>query len=210
MKPESASRRLLSNTQAKAKMFEFSVPAEHHVDVPVSPTRLFPLTIGNLGEIAARIIDNNITEEDLKELEDSLPFSARFFDAFAETKLNEEYDQYLRLVGAATYYLCNLPGSANILAEQIEESHLEGLGLENLLHWLLLIKKFPTKFDDVSDSPYAELIRTIHGAFLEFSLSGSRSEDAVVGVNNLRKLCYVIGTPRQLLFVDIAELSEII
>src|SRR5215218_1695515 len=97
MKPESASRRLLSNTQAKAKMFEFSVSAEQHVHVPVSPTRLFPLTIGNLGEIAARISDGNITEEDLNELQDNLPFSARFFDAFAETKLNEEFTQYLHL-----------------------------------------------------------------------------------------------------------------
>ena len=203
MKPESTSRRLLSNTQAKAKMFEFSVPADHHVDVPVSPTRLFPLTIGNLGELAARINDNNISEEDLKELQENLPFSARFFDVFAETKLNEEYDRYLHLVGAAAYYLCNLPGSANILAEQIEEPHLDEFGLENLLHWLLLIKKFPTKFGDVPDSPYAELIRTIQSTFLEFSLSGSRSEDVIAGVNNLRKLTYTIGTPRQLLFADL-------
>ena len=107
----------------------------------------------------------------MKELKENLPFSARFFDVFAETKLNEEYDRYLHLVGAAAYYLCNLPGSANILAEQIEEPHLDEFGLENLLHWLLLIKKFPTKFGDVPDSPYAELIRTIQSTFLEFILS---------------------------------------
>jgi len=204
MKPESASRRLLSNTQAKAKMFDFSVSAEQHVDVPVSPTRLFPLTIGNLGEIAARISDGNITEEDLKELQDNLPFSARFFDAFAETKLNEEYTQYLRLTGAVAYYLCNLPGSANILAEQvIENPDLDGLGLEYLLHWLLLIKKFPTNFNDIPDGPYAKLIGTIHSAFLDFSLSGSRNEDIVAAINNLRRLTYTIGTSRQLLLADL-------
>lgn len=204
MKPEFESRRLLSNTQAKAKMYEFDVPIENHVNVPVSPTRLFPLTIGNLGEIAARINDGDATEEELKELQDNLPFSARFFDVFAETKLNEEYTQYLHLTGAAAYYLCNLPGSANILAELvIEKLDLDGLGLENLLHWLLLIKKFPTEFNDIPNSPYTELIKTIYSAFLEFSLSGSRNEDIAVAINNIRRLAYTIGTSRQLLLADL-------
>ena len=60
MKPESASRRLLSNTQAKAKMFEFSVPAAHHVDVPVSPTQLFPLLFADLiGAIVKKRLENS-------------------------------------------------------------------------------------------------------------------------------------------------------
>jgi len=83
MKPEFESRRLLSNTQAKAKMYEFDVPIGDHVNVPVSPTRLFPLTIGNLGEIAARINDGDATEEELKELQDNLLF-LRVFSMFLQ------------------------------------------------------------------------------------------------------------------------------
>jgi POLQ-like helicase len=205
MKPEFESYRLLSNTQAKAKMYEFGVPMENHVDVPVSPARLFPLTIGILGDISARINDGNGTAEEIQELQNNLPFSARFFDVFAETKLNQENDQYLHLMGAAAYYLCNLPGSANILAERIANHELDlgGLGLENLLTWLLLIKDFPTTFPKVPNSPYRGLIESIHRLFLQFNTTGLQEDDILAGTIKLRELTYKIGTPRQLLLTDL-------
>jgi len=33
MKPETRSRRLLSITRSKAKMYEYDVPEEHHIDL---------------------------------------------------------------------------------------------------------------------------------------------------------------------------------
>jgi hypothetical protein len=57
MKPETRSQRLLSITQSKAKMYEYNVPLEDHIEIPAgtNPDRLFPLSIGMLGDIASRI-----------------------------------------------------------------------------------------------------------------------------------------------------------
>jgi hypothetical protein len=44
--------------------------------------------------------------------------SARFFDSYLQSKLNEALDPYLVLLGSASYYLCDLPGSASVLAKR--------------------------------------------------------------------------------------------
>ena len=138
MKPESRSRRVLSITQSKAKMFEYNVPLEEHIELTTDPSRLFPLTIGLLGNIAARINDGQVSEDEIQELRTNLPFSARFFDAFVDTKLDQGNEAYVQLLGSAAYYLCNVPGSSSILAKRTINNNLDlgALGLENLLIWL--------------------------------------------------------------------------
>jgi hypothetical protein len=54
MKPEQRSQTLLGITRSKAKMFEYDVPSRYHIKVPQDPARLFTLSIGLLGELAAR------------------------------------------------------------------------------------------------------------------------------------------------------------
>ena len=205
MKPESRSRTALSVTQSKAKMYEYNVPLEDHIDLKADPSRLFPLTIGMLGDLAAKINDGDATEEEILELRSSIPFSARFFDAFIEARLSPENDLYVRLLGSTAYYLCNLPGSSNILAERISKQtiNLGTFGLENLLTWLLLIKDFPTPLSEFSDSPYREILNQISAVYIEFNNTGNRSGEIIGLANQLRAISYDIGSPRELLLADL-------
>ena len=54
MRPEDGSYRLLGVTRSKAKMYEFDVPLEHHIKIVQDPAKLFPLSIGLLGDFAAQ------------------------------------------------------------------------------------------------------------------------------------------------------------
>ncbi|MDP1715946.1 MAG: DEAD/DEAH box helicase [Anaerolineales bacterium] len=205
MKPDVRSRRVLSITQSKAKMYEYSVPLDQHIALTADPSRLFPLTIGMLGDISAKINVGEATAADIQELRDSLPFSARFFDAFVETRLNQENDPYIQLLGSAAYYLCNLSGSSNILADRIQnpEINFETQGLEKLLLWLLLIKDFPATFPDVLDSIYKGTIDAIRALLLQFNETGSQMAAALDAARQLRNIAYELGTPKELLLADL-------
>ena len=204
MKPESRSRRVLSITQSKAKMFEYNVPLEEHIELTTDPSRLFPLTIGLLGNIAARINDGQVSEDEIQELRTNLPFSARFFDAFVDTKLDQGNEAYVQLLGSAAYYLCNVPGSSSILAKRTINNNLDlgALGLENLLIWLLQIDSF-ADFPEILDSHYKSLIQTIQSLFIEFNTSGLQRSETIETASRLRILAYDSGTPRQLLMADL-------
>lgn len=140
MRPDRNSNRLLSITQSKAKMIEYHVPEEYQkIDLSLHPNKLFTLSIGLLGDLAAAINREEPAPDSLAELKTNLLFSARFFDSYLQSKLNETLDPYLVLLGSASYYLCDLPGSASVLAKRIDGDcpDLDGNGLENLLLWLL-------------------------------------------------------------------------
>jgi hypothetical protein len=139
------SKTVLGITRAKAKMFEYDVPQEFHIAIPIPPARLFSLTIGLLGYTAARINDgfrdnsevvpgtrivmgvrSEVAEDDLEEWESynnealgNLPFAAFFFDAFRQTRLSTTADHLLLILGAAAYYLCDYPGSSSVLARAL-------------------------------------------------------------------------------------------
>ena len=205
MKPEARSHTVLSITQSKAKMFEYNVPLEEHIRLPGDPSKLFPLTIGILGDLSVRINSGLATDEEIQDLRDSLPFSARFFDAYIDAQINRQNDLFVRLLGAAAYYLCELPGSSNILAARMNNLtlNLGMFGLENLLTWLLLIKEFPTPLPEIPDSLYKDAINSTHILFTEFNTTGNRSDDVIDLANQLRALAYDIGDPGELLLADL-------
>jgi hypothetical protein len=109
MKPERKSQLLLGVTRSKAKMLEYGVPEEHHIKIKQDPAKLFTISIGLLGDLAAGINREELEPDTLAELRNNLLFSARFFDSYLQSKLNEALDPYLALLGSASYYLCNLP-----------------------------------------------------------------------------------------------------
>jgi POLQ-like helicase len=205
MKPEARSQIVLSVTQSKAKMYEYNVPLEEHIRLTDDPAKLFRLTIGILGDLSVAINSGNATNEYILEMRDSLRFSAQFFNAFIESHLGLENELFISLLGSTAYYLCDLPGSSNILAERLKNPSVNiGLyGLENLLTWFLLTKNFPTPLPEIQVSPYKDLIRAIYTVYLEFNLTGNRSNDVVDLVNQIHDLAYDIGEPRELLLADL-------
>lgn len=212
MKPEQKSQFLLKVTRSKAKMLEYSVPEEHHIKITQDPAKLFTLSIGLLGDLAAAINREEPGPDSLAELKTNLLFSARFFDSYLQSKLNEVLDPYVMLLGAASYYLCELPGSSSVLIKKmtsdIESSGIDGLycpnldgaGLEFLLLWLLE-GKARNHFVNIN-SVFGKHIEAISKELNEFFSSGN---DAFIReeIATLREFTYIHGTPRQLLLSDL-------
>jgi superfamily II DNA/RNA helicase len=184
-------------------MLEYGVPAEHHIKITQDPAKLFTISIGLLGDLAAAINRKDTDPGSLAELRTNLLFSARFFDSYLQSKLNEELDPYLVLLGSSSYYLCDLPGSASVLAKRIHGDcpDLDGAGLEDLLLWLLQTD-LGTYFDG-SEKPFGEFIDGISRWLLHFFEDGTGEDNLLDLVAKLREAVYEFGTPRQLLFGDV-------
>jgi len=203
MKPEQESLRYLGITLSKAKMYEYGVPERYHIKILQDPALLFALAIGLLGDLAARTNSEDIEESYLNELRENLQFSARFFDAYLQSRLKEELDPYLLLLGAASYYLCDFPGSSLVLAKRLgkDRPDLDCLGLEDLLHWLLQAD-LSTYFEG-SEGKYGEYVAGISQGIIRFFENGSGQSNLFENASRLRKTAYDNGTPRQLLFADV-------
>jgi len=203
MRPEQKSKLLLGVTRSQAKMLEYSVPEEHHIKITQDPAKLFTISIGLLGDLAAATNREKPDPDSLAELKNNLLFSARFFDSYLQSKLNETLDPYLVLLGSASYYLCDLPGSASVLAKRIDGDcpDLDGDGLEDLLIWLLQAD-LRTYFDGTEGS-FGGFIDGISKGVLQFFESGNDEEGLLDLATKLRDAVYEFGTPRQLLFGDV-------
>lgn len=203
MRPEKKSQLLLGVTRSKAKMIEYGVPEEHHIKIIQDPAKLFTITIGLLGDLAAAINREEPDPDSLAELKANLLFSARFFDSYLQSKLNETLDPYLVLLGSASYYLSDLPGSASVLAKRIDGDcpDLDGDGLEDLLLWLLQAD-LGTYFDG-AEGPFGGFIDGISKWILQFFEDGNGEENLLDLATKLRDAVYEFGTPRQLLFGDV-------
>ena len=202
MRPEQRSQTLLGITRSRAKMFEYDVPERYHIKIPQDPARLFTLSIGMLGDLAARSDDATVSSEVLDSLRDSLQFSARFFDAYKEARLNSDLDPYLLLLGAAAFYLCDLPGSSVVLGQRIGSGSpdLGGDGLEELLRWLLqgnLSNPF-----EIRDGLFSELIGSTSARLRQYFNDGLGHEELFAQCDLLKRATYMSGTPRQLLLGD--------
>jgi hypothetical protein len=185
-------------------MIEYHVPEQYqNIDLSTNPAKLFTIAICLLGDLAAGINREELEPAALAELRKNLLFSARFFDAYLQSKLNETLDPYLVLLGSASYYLSDLPGSASVLAKRINGDcpDLDGNGLENLLLWLLQAD-LSTYFDDW-DGPFGEYIDGISSRILQFFGNGTGEENLVDLATRLRTAVYEFGTSRQLLFGDV-------
>lgn len=202
MKPEKNSQTLLKVTRSKAKMFEYNVPISEHIKPPRDLGDLLTLTIGILGELSARINTNDIDNERHEELQSSMLFAARYFDAFRQTQLQKNLDPYLLLIGATSYYLCALPGSSKVLASHlaVNELDLGASSLEQLLLWLVQ-GEFNTP-PVLRPSQHSSALSAISEAIVIYYNNGG-NEDALRSLTaRLRQSIYADGSARELLLVD--------
>jgi hypothetical protein len=107
------------------------------------------------------------------------------------------------LLGSASYYLCDLPGSASVLAKRIDDNcpDLDGDGLEDLLLWLLQVK-LGTYFEG-TEGTFGEFIDSISRFLHQFFDDGTGEDNIFDLAISLREAVYRFGTPRQLLFGDV-------
>lgn len=204
MKPEEDSFQLLGVTRSKAKMYEYAVPSEHHINVVQDPAYLFRLTIGILGDVSASIISSYKNDTLLDDYREQLQFAAHFFDSYLNSRLDHENRYYLLLLGAASYYLCGLPGSALVLADSLDSEcpNLGGAYLENFLTWLVR-GKFSQPLT-VPSQLYGELINSISRQLVDYFGLISNENNLRENLNRLRNETYQFGSPRNLLFTDVS------
>ncbi len=203
MRPEERARVLLAITRSKAKMYEYGLPEHEHIEVQRDPARLLRLAVGMLGDLAGAVSRNDKDAGRLAELSSSLRFAARYFDAYAASKLARASDAHLLLLASAAYYLCDIPGSAGVLVSRV---HPDGLdlktgGLDRLLWWLLC-GEFSAALDPTGGPRYRDGIGRVAGGVKTFYELGTQGDDVSQAAAHLRQTAYNEGTPRELLFAD--------
>ncbi len=199
MKPRRNSKTLMSITHSKAKMYEYNVPGDHHIKLEDNkPDELFSLTIGMLGDFCQDIInDNNVLVK-----REELKFVSDFFDTYLKTKLNENLNLYLLLIGSATFYLSHQQGSASVLIKEItiHDLDLNSEHLEKLIYWIL--KSDYENIINIESSIYKDEIENISfkfKIFFDYGLLIELFED----LHRFREKIYEIGSYREILFIDV-------
>lgn len=204
MKPEEKSKKLLATTRAKSKMLEYQVPFEHqNIDLTLDPSRLLTISIAILGDIAAKCNREEFNQRTIAEQQDELMFASHFFDSFVLSRLNEELDQYLQILGSTAYYLCGIPGSSSILAGRLNvaEIDLDRHGIGKMLLWLLQSNGESSYIPP--DGPIHAVLTKIASRIIAFKSSGSDFETLIQDAMRLRTWIYANGTPRELLLSDL-------
>lgn len=192
MRPETQSITLLGVTRARAKMHEYEVPQDQFNSINKDPQELLFLTIRILGSL-----DEDKPYADARA---DMLFAAQYFDSYVSSRLGEDLNEYLLLLGSAAYYLCDLPGSSIVLAKRIGPNmwDIESGGLEFLLRDLL-INNVQLDLSSISDQSYQ---KTIIISYLQWC-SNDTSTEALLGViNSVRRQIYNSGSDRELLMVD--------
>lgn len=212
MKPERASRMVLSTTRSTAKMHEFRVAPEDFIDLPRDPAILFSTAIGMLGEVSAMIADRLAIdgaalpldpalrppgwEADTDPIE-SLRFASLFFDAYLNAKLNLDVAPDFTLLCAASYYLSGNVGSAAVVARETpapEPAFAGGLG-----RCLLAILR--NELDLFADLP--ELIEGLLASLRAYLAFEQDEQDVIARALELRTAYYDHGTARELFYADV-------
>lgn len=204
MKPDKKSQKVLKYTQSIAKMIEFNVPvSECSIAIQNSPEDLFTLVIGLLGDFCDEIITTFLEKKEVVQESENIRFCANFFDAYKNTDRISELNNYYLLIGAAAYYLCDLPGNTKVLIKNIvfNDFDLSASLTENYLYWLLS-GTYKTLYV-YSDSRYSEKLTDLQKSFSDFTLDGTSPQLIFKKCLLLREKVYAAGTPREVFFVDL-------
>lgn len=207
MKLESSSKIYLSITKSKAKMYEFGVEEEHHINLTIEPQKLLLLTIGILGDLSA-IEASHLAQDDNDEeylaLKSQLIDVSQYFDSLNNSRLESSLSNYLNLLGSASYYLADMPGSSLILINAVDYdiNILTPSYIEGVLIWLLK-GNLDHEWYIVKNCDFEKELE-----YFTSSITNCFKQEVPFGqlddaIKKLRKAVYEGGNDRELLIVDI-------
>lgn len=207
MKLERSSKIYLSITKSKAKMYEFGVEEEHHINLAIEPQKLLLLTIGILGDLSA-IEASHLAQDDNDEeylaLKSQLIDVSQYFDSLNNSRLESSLSNYLNLLGSASYYLADMPGSSLVLIKAVDYDidELTPSYIEGVLIWLLKGDLEQTWYvvDNCDFEGELEYFTSSITKFFTQEVPFAQLDDAI---KKLRKVVYEGGNDRELLLVDI-------
>ena len=199
---ESTSKYYLKKVRAKAKMYEYGVPENLHIEVEEEANNLILLSIGVVGDISNEIWNMKQAPIILsKEKEEELYFVSSFFDAYFQSKMSIDFNPYYILMGAVTYYFCNMNGSSQVMISIMHNWNnfeFSASGLENVIIWLL-DGNYEFDVSDIDKKYKRYIIQLInyHNRFF----NGENLEKAQF--EKFRNYVYHFGNDREILFTDI-------
>lgn len=200
MKPNERAYNFLAITRSKAKMYEYNVPEEYHIDPKVLLTDLLDLTIAIIGNITTEY--ETTQEASQTDNEKLLEFSAKYMDALINSKTASDLTNYLQLICGAAYYLAGYPGSAMVLIKKINNLDLNASGLDKIIYNLLSKQKINVDFVD-KDNQYGEIIQNLSLSINSFYETGNYYNEVKHYAKQLKNEVYLNGSDRELLFGDI-------
>lgn len=111
--------------RSKAKMIEFDVPEESHIQISEDVIKSFLGALAIVADISRKYVENFIRNDiwDL-HLKDQLHKSAEYFDALISSELgnSDEYQDYIAILAATAYYLGDYNGSSRVMLNYISNN----------------------------------------------------------------------------------------
>lgn len=208
MKLESNSKYLLALTKSKAKMFEFGIAEQYHIDLPRDPEQLLVLTIGILGQLSSIVSVVEVSELDTNaeflQLSEQLSTVAQYFEALDRSLLREDLSDLLHLLGASSFYLADMPGNSFVLASDIsgESAPFSSVQIEEAILWLLKADLLVDINIEISKEGDEELSRFCAATSRFFRQEESPEAFSDIALS-LRNVFYEIGSDAELFLIDV-------
>ncbi|WP_063825910.1 DEAD/DEAH box helicase [Paraburkholderia caribensis] len=210
MRPEAGSRRLFGITQAKARMFEYAVPRDHYLAIPpgTHPEDLFLLTIGILGDEAGALCDQyeqgaTLVAASVPTDRQGLRFAASFFHAYVAARFDDELDDEVLTLAAASFYLAETPGSSVVISNLLAERGFQvDDPLATVLRYVLA-----NRLTDAYVAPeyrFSLELRAVLAAASELLTRVGGDERILLrNTTTLRRVVYARGSAREVALVDV-------
>lgn len=199
---ESASKYYLKKVRAKAKMYEYGVPENLHIEVEDRANDLILLCIGIVGDIANEIWNMEQAPIILpKEKEEELYFVSRFFDSYFQSKMSIEMNPYYILMGAVTYYFCNMNGSSKVMMSimpDLSNFEFSASGLENVI-MLMLDNNHKFDIGNIGEKYRKYIAQLVDYYNMFFDCKNPNNSN----FDDFRSYVYKLGNDREILFTDI-------
>ncbi|NLY20774.1 MAG: hypothetical protein GXZ08_05790 [Tissierellia bacterium] len=192
----------LKKVRAKAKMYEYEIPEDEHIYTEKQVNDLIFLVLGILGDVCDDILkskDKPILVD--KDKKNELSFISNFFDAYFQSKIKEDMNDYFVLLGAASYYFSDMLGSTKVMLDLLNDKILDisYSGLENTIVDLLNDKK-EIDSDKVSKE-YKRFITMLNSSRKNYIENNIECD--FESMFEFREYVYKYGSDRELLFTDI-------
>ena len=191
-------RLMLKYQKAKAKLVEYSVPAEEYPQFTLNSNELSYPTTYILSRYSECIIENRNNE--LDELKPLLNSAAQYYDSAFNSKDRRKYDLDFLLSGASAYFLNNDFGSAKVLAKKAYEEANE---TENPQTLLLNVYKYLLEGADLPHLKTEHTFSRVYNYFLDYFEAGKKLEPLNADLQTYRKEIYEYGDPDNIFYVDI-------
>ena len=134
--------------RSKAKMFEFAVPKESHIQISEEAQKSFLVALAIVADTARKYFEDYINHKQFSlQLKNQLQHAAEYFDALLASGLGNsaEYQDYIAILGTTAYYLGDYNGSSRVMINYISDD------IQLLEDSMTLIKVF---IDVIMDEPF--------------------------------------------------------